>query len=543
MKKFLSILLAMMLVLGMVVTANAAEGDTASTTTVTNNPQDKDMEVNVTIDSSTLISGHTFTAYQIFKGDEAGGVLSNVDWATGVNSSGLMEKLKEDATIGAKFTDAATAADVANVLKSFDYDSKEAKAFARLAEEHKGTGTTLSATNQMKPGYYLIVDTVPSSGAASDAVYNAALLQVAGSNITIKVKTDKPTHIKKVEENTKTVTGSEDSGYTLATKENDVADYCIGDSIPFALYSKVPNLDYFTHYEMVFHDTMSPGLTLTEGTVAVTVGGANLTSDEIEVSTGNDNTFTVKIKELVNKNYQKDAIIKVTFKATLNEKAVIGLPGNPNTSYLEYSNNPDDTTTKSQTAPDTVVVFTYELDVTKVDGQNATKLLKDAEFVLYKATNIYAKVDANGRLSGWTVNKDEATVLKSGEDGKFKVIGLDDGTYYLEETKAPSGYNELANPITVTIAATTDNDQNYAPEATKDNSLKELKVTVDNSAEAGNGNIDSGAVDITVKNNSGAVLPSTGGIGTTIFYILGSIMFIGAALALVVRRRADAEEV
>ena len=157
-----------------------------------------------------------------------------------------------------------------------------------------------------------------------------------------------------------------------------------------------------------------------------------------------------------------DKYIIVEYTATLNKDAEIGLPGNPNKVYLEFSNNPNsggegDT---GKTPEDKVIVFTYELDVTKVDGEDADTKLKDAEFKLYDENGKYAHCDA-GKVTGWADTEEGGSTLKSDENGLFKVIGLDDGTYWLKETKAPDGYNLITDPIKIEIKATTVNDQDW----------------------------------------------------------------------------------
>ncbi len=268
--------------------------------------------------------------------------------------------------------------------------------------------------------------------------------------------------------------------------------------------------------------------------------------------------------------------ITVTYTATLNENAVIGTDGNTNEVYVEYSNNPNGSGTGT-TETDEVVTFTFELDVTKVDGDSYdedtktyTDVLSGAEFVLYytvtttdettntKTTTKYyliateateeqevegddgsAKTITVGTgtytVTGWTTDKTKATTLTSASDGTFEIIGLDTGTYYLEETKAPDGYNLLANAITIVISATykdTDNDGLDEVEA--------LTATADSKSLTTDSS--SGTVSATVENNAGSTLPSTGGIGTTIFYVIGSIMVLGAVVLLITHKRMSKAE-
>ena len=137
-----------------------------------------------------------------------------------------------------------------------------------------------------------------------------------------------------------------------------------------------------------------------------------------------------------------------------------------------------------------------------------------------------------------TITYPAGTTLTSGADGKFVIAGLDAGSYYLRETKAPAGYNLLKNDISVTITATLDKSENNP-------ALTELKLSVKDDktgAEAteSNGSVDTGIVATNVVNNSGTELPSTGGMGTTIFYVLGSILVIGAVVLLITKKRMSA---
>ena len=510
MKKFLAILLSAMMLLAM--TASFAE--TATTYTITINGD----------------KGHTYEAYQIFTGDLSGNVLSNIVLGDGVTANVL--------TIGEK---TYTAADLAAAL-SGDAPEVALADFTTLVNANlatvAGTSKEVDGTytiSGLEPGYYFIKD---KDGSVPDGdAYTKFLVKIV-KDITATPKTDKTTHEKKVFENVKPATDPKTGA--AGNNYNDVADYSIGDTVPFALYSKVPDLANFTHYEMIFHDVMSAGLTFDASSVKVSVAGTELAASDYTVTTGTADgcTFEVKIHELAGKNYAKGAEIRVDFNATLNNQAVIGLDGNPNQSKLQFSNNPNVPTATTETPWDYVVVFTYELDVTKVDGAETTKVLKDAEFVLQNAKGSYVTVDANGKVTGWVASKDAATVLKSDATGMFKVIGLDDGTYTLTETKAPEGYNLLTSPIEVVVAATTKNDQNYAN--VPSDALTALKIKVDGS-EA-NGDVKTGIVETDVENNVGATLPETGGIGTTLFYLLGGLMAAGSALTLIVRRRADADE-
>ena len=525
MKKFLAILLAAMMLLATAGMALAGNEDELVPT-----PPTPNIPTTYTITVANPDAGHTYEAYQIFTGDLAGNVLSNITLGTGVT----------DAILTLKGTTYADAAALAEALTSDNVEEFIAVVAANLTEVKKssdwdGTNTQYTISG-LEPGYYFVKD--KDGSVLPNDVYTKFMVKIV-KDVIATPKTDKTGHEKKVYENVKRAdnpkTGAAGINY------NDVADYCIGDTVPFALYSKVPDLTHFDHYKMIFHDIMSVGLTFDPKSVRVFVAGNELESAEFSVidSCGDGCTFEVKIHELVGKEYAKGAEIRVDFNATLNSDAVIGLDGNPNQSKLEFSNNPNDTTATTETPWDYVVVFTYELDLTKVNGANHNEKLPNAEFVLQNKEGAYVQVDTEGKVTGWTNTLTEASTLVSDANGLFKVIGLDDGVYTLTETKAPEGYNQLRDSITIEIKATTANNQLYANVPA--NALTALQIKVDNGTYA-NGNVTAGNVEATIENNQGATLPETGGIGTTLFYLFGGIMAAGSALILVVRRRAGAEE-
>ena len=545
MNKLLALVLAMVMVLGLATVASAA------TVTV----------------SGDLIQNHTFKAYQIFAGTETqtDNQLVDITWGSGINSDNFLTALKsqnsaefmttvtgeEGATTSENiFTNCLGAVDVAEVLGKNNGSTALANAVAKIALANKnGTGTPLSTgTTELPSGYYLIVDETQFEEGAENTVYNAALLQVTG-NVSITQKTDRPSVEKKVLEDDKY---NKDGGY--GTGYNDVADYNMGDAVPFHLIGSVPDMSRYDTYNYIFHDTLSAGLTPPADSDVKVYLSADKTLDtnDTEVTssfetTVSNQTITVScdnLKTVVGTSGAKYVIVAYT--ATLNQNAVVGLDGNPNVVYLEYSNKPDqsgsgDDHPTGNTPEDKVIVFTYELDTTKVDGADNTKKLKDAEFVLSRGagdSKEYAKLNDNSKVIGWTATQDEATVLKSGDDGLFKVIGLDDGTYYLKETKAPEGYNLLKEEITVVITATTTNGQDWT-NGNAATALTGLAVKADN--VDGTGNTSTGIAGITVANNKGSTLPETGGIGTTIFYVLGGMLVVCAVVLMVSKKRMSAE--
>lgn len=538
MKKLTGVLLALVMTLSLATTAFAAT---------------------VTVPSDGILKDHTFTAYQIFSGREEGGVLSDVQWGSGINSAKFLGDLQKQT--GDEFMKTVTpeggteskenifkgctaAADVAKVLSDNNNNAALANQVAKLAYANKtGTGTALKAgeDNELAGGYYLIVDTTTSVG--EGGAYNTALLQVVG-NINITAKTDAPTVEKKVKEDDKY---NQDGGY--GNGYNDVADYNMGDEVPFKLIGSVPDMSRYDTYKYIFRDTLSAGLTLNENSIKVYVASDKAGTDKEEI-TGwtkavDGQSFTVSFADLKTvKDVSGGKYIIVEYTAVLNQNAVVGLPGNENKVKLEYSNKPDqsgsgDTDNTGYTPDDKVIVFTYELDTTKVDGQDNTKKLEGAEFKLHNADNKWAIVDSNSKVTGWADTEEGGSTLTSDANGLFKVIGLDDGTYYLKETKAPTGYNMLSSEITVVITATTTNGQTWT-DGQASNALTNLAVTADGTA--GTGDTSTGIAGITVANKAGATLPETGGIGTTIFYVLGTILVLGAGVLLVTKKRMNADK-
>ncbi len=555
MKKALSLVLAILMVAMMAVTASAA--------TVTVNGDDQ--------------KSHTFAAYQVFKAtvttDEETNetTLADVEWGDGIDNDNerFLAALKTSDIFKVNdanaFASCETAADVAEVLANYGTDSDEAKAFAKLAYKYKTeTYTELNSDEDvdLPTGYYLIVDMTELDG-KNDAA-NAALLQVVG-DITINVKTDKPSVEKKVyEEDYANDDISAQLGYNYGEHYNDVADYDMGDIVKFQLYSKVPDMTYFDTYTMIFHDTMAQGLTLSSSSIKVTVGDTTLTTDEYIVNTnpGNDESFTVQIKDLKSvANVAKDQKIIVYYEATLNQEAEVGLPGNENKVYLEYSNVPDesgegDTNTSTgknlgKTPEDKVIVFTYALQVTKVE-KDTTTTLKNAKFTLSKVVDgtTYYAVVTEGKIYNWAEAEGDATVLTTGEDGIITVTGIDDdGTYYLTETVAPTGYNKLKNPVTIVLKATTANGQTWT--TTANEALTALNASVDEkdittSLEGGSTElvnfVSDATAKVTIENSKGTGLPETGGIGTTVFYVVGGLLMLVAVVVLVARKKTVNEE-
>ena len=533
--------------------------------------------------------GHTYEAYQIFagtvssdeetNGETGGPMLGDITWGSGVNDAShaeLLAALKADATIGALagMQDAADAAAVAAALD--EANAETAAAFADVVSDYLAAAPT-GQTNTMADGnyiiqglpagYYLVKDQDGSLQGEADTATDY-IVQVLG-NVAMEPKdSDIPTLEKKVYDEEFAVN---DEAKTYGEGYNDVADWNIGDRVPFKLIGSIPDMDAYDTYQYIFHDTISTGLRLDMGSFDVYVaqeknqdpvalGWAEIDPENYTLTPTADG-FTLTIDNLKNFPYVNDDgrnYILVFYDAVLNENAEIGLPGNENSAYLEFSNNPNGEGT-GRTEEDTVIVFTYELDGTKVDGANVDTKLEGAQFVLLNGAKTEAAMVVDGKVTGWVKVATEAAagdvkmpetyeewverygdqnvILTSAADGIFKIAGLDDGTYYLREIQAPNGYNLLEEDVQLVITADTENGQNWAGEPGQ--ALTALNIRV-NDGELQPGNTETGIVNVTVANNHGATLPETGGMGTTLFYIIGGLLVVGAGILLVVRIRMKA---
>ncbi len=529
-KRIIGLLLSLVMLIAMAIPVSAA-GDTTYTITINNEK-----------------AGHEYGAYQVFAGDLSEGVLSNIVWGSGVNGTTLLTALQETDTYSA----CANAADVAVELAKAN--AAEVEAFAVIVGAHLKSSPTGEVKAKpyeisgLSAGYYLVKDTKSVTGSDAQTRF---ILKVVG-NVSVDPKFAVPTLEKKVKENDQYVAND---GYGAGY--NDVADYTIGDKVPFKLIGTVPDMKGYTSYQYTFHDTMSAGLTLDSDSIHVYLASAKNTDlseatlliqdTHYTLPSNNHCTFEVSFAALNQvPNVAAGKYIIVTYNATLNSNAIIGLEGNPNEAYLQFSNNPnagggEDT---GSSPVDKAIVFTYQLDTTKVDGANADTKLSGAEFVLFNSAQNKVAIVSGGKITSWAAATTEATnwpegsILTSAEStGLFSVAGLDDGTYYLKETKAPAGYNLMTNLTKIVIDATTANNQAW--NGTASAALTALAVKVNDGSPTA-GSTSTGAVAVNVENNKGATLPATGGIGTTWLYIIGGILVIGAAVLLITKRRLGA---
>ena len=486
-------------------------------------------------------------AYQVFAGtyNDADSNLTITGWGDGINVTAFITAIKADATIGSSFAgeitnDAAGAQAVADIVGKWTDNSDEANAFAKLAVANAATksGTySEGVISGIADGYYVMAD--ESAATATDptgSAFTLGLLQVVGGeNVEVTTKIDYPTVVKKVQEDDKTDDGGYGAGF------NDVADWDANTDVPFKIIATMPsNIDEYDHYYMNFTDTLDDTFGNPEN-IVVTAGTKTLVKDtdyKIE-TTGNDmNIVIMDLKGVDGLTVDDKTTVTVTYTAKLNVSganlAIIGHDGQENKVKLEYSNNPNKTGDGSskpddtgETPEDKVIVFTYELDITKIDG--ATKAaIENAEFKLGNDKDQWATVNEAGYFTGWVDDEASATVLKS-DDGKYKLKELN----WSEEYNIPETAFEAV--IDANTAFTQDDYANAAA------ALIELTGSVNGKNDTG-ANAGDGIVAGTIENNKGTTLPSTGGIGTTLFYVGGGCVVALAGVALITKKRMNNRE-
>lgn len=506
-KKLASLLLVLVMVFALATTAFAEE--TTYSITINNSAKD-----------------HTYEAYQIFTGDLSGTTLSNIVWGSGVSEAGQ--------------TALGDAAAKAETLKT----EADAKAFAKAVAPYLTTAAGSANTvtdgkyviSGLAAGYYLVKDQDGSLIGDNDS-YTEYIIQVVG-NVTATPKSDVPEVQKKVKD-------INDSTDTTKTDWQDSADYDIGDSIPFQLKATLAdNVSSYTTYKVVFHDTLSKGLTYNKD-AKVYIDGTETNGFTVTATVNADGTttLTVSCDDVKALGAGNSSVITVEYTAKLNENAVLGSAGNPNEVYLEYSNNPNKSeegnNETGETPKDVVIVFTYKTIINKVDSE--TKPLTGAAFKLEKLIK-----GEDGAADTWTTVKEFAV---DGTTTSFTFSGLDDGQYKLTETKTPVGYNTI-DPIYFVIEATHGETADvptlktlnaYLTDA-NGNKQTEMKDGESVNIDLGTVDLTAGSITTTVVNKSGSELPSTGGIGTTIFYVLGGVLVLAAVVLLVTKKRMSGAE-
>lgn len=278
----------------------------------------------------------------------------------------------------------------------------------------------------------------------------------------------------------------------------------VGQTVAFVITGKVPDTTGFDTYTFEISDAMSSGLTFNKD-VQVYVDGSLLEDHFTLKNTPAEEGATgfvlsidvMQLQELTGKQ------IKVTYSAVVNEDAVSVIQEND--AKLKYSNDPTDSS-KFTTIPDEVKLYTAKIVIDKFETGNEDKKLAGAQFVLMNGNSEFYAYDASTETVSWVAEQKDATVITTDDLGSGAFIGLEDGTYTLKEIKAPAGYNLLTNTIDITVAGSDSDDTTLTVEAA-------------------------------VANNTGSQLPSTGGMGTTVFYILGVSMMVVSAVLFVIRKQ------
>ena len=488
MKKFITLLAVLTLALAMAVPAFAASSSKGT----------------ITIDNA--VTGTTYKAYRIFDlesydtGKNAYSYKLNSAWNGfpeysttiddntvsastffSVNSAGYIEwnGAKKDA-----------GADFAKLAKAFAVEKSIA-----CDKEETASGATVTFTD-LTLGYYL-VDT---------SLGSLCSLDTTAPSVTIKEKNSDTTIEKKI-----VITG------ITGDEKVDSNSAGIGDTVNFKITITVKD---GAPKGYVLHDKLS-GLTFDSDSLKVKVGTRELTAntDYTLVANPTDgDSFDVEFKDGTLKT---NDVVVVTYSATVAADATIAGAGNTNKAQLAYNGK------KSTEEKTTTYVWKLNVHKYALDSKNNEVALSGAKFVLYRMdgdTKEYAKL-TNGRINGWVTNKGDAAILETSGEGNILIEGLNVGTYYLEETEAPAGYNKLAEPIEVEITATTS--------VTSGSETVQYKNSSESSYTK--------ATDATVKvlNKAGTQLPSTGGIGTTLFYVIGGGLMAVAAVLLVTKKRMN----
>ena len=536
-RKIMALVLSLAMVLAMSITVFATEGTTTTTPG--------------TFTITAPAGKHRYEIYQIFTGDLKDKILSNIKWGRngkGTEGSAVSEEV---------LNDLKTVAEPDKVTGEYKTDREKLNVVTKYADltndETKQPVATITsgARYEVAPGYYLIKDADKSI--TEDDAYTTYLVKVVG-DVTIKPKSAKPSVDKQVwDENGDAEDGARDGW-------GESADHAINESFQFKLIATIPddkNMDAYDHYYLNFEDVMGKGVTFEKiDSVTVTpkdstVSKTVLSDTQYELSdnavSGLNGPATWNISIIDLKAYLTDikgATITVIYSAHLNEEAEVtnssntkGTTNNQNRVALEYSNNPNATGNGKEkpkdtgkTKPDYVFVLTYEADNTKYKNETKDEnVLSGAGFKLYSDITCKQEILLKKHTDGFyypIATGESGEEMFSANDGKFNIKGLDAGTYYLKETSTPDGFNTIGN-MKIEISAT---HKEMAEDPTK--------VAVNLTKKVNDKEYDVNKV----VNKSGSLLPETGGIGTTIFYIVGVVLVLGAGVLLVTKKRMNADK-
>jgi len=568
-----------------------------------------DPTYSITLNQGETNGNHKFMAYQIFDGeyyaDGSNKTLLNIKWADNVNSDAIIAALYDanvssDSVLYGKLTGISktapvtTAPQLAEMIKNFGKDSKEAFEFAKIVSKKIGTtGTQLSngSNTVSKPGYYLVVDETESSNLGGDS-YSARILQVLGNEV-VTPKVTKPELHKKI--------GTDYSTGVVANTEK------IGEKVNYILQTKVPDMKGYNQYYFVINDNLSEGLELDASSFEVTIDSVSdslannsAASDKYTKTSGYyvdtykgtytvsgtnyeyDNAFRLVFNNMAGLQTYAGKVITIKYSAWLGgeDKKIadkvsfdtVGANANTNTVNLIYSNDPnheytgtpgdnnntpdnpnDDKPEKpyeppmddnpdtpgnptpndptddkpspdnpsDKTTPETVVTYTAKLKINKIDGESANQApLMGAGFTVY------------GSDGSTVIIAEKKTDAQN--NGVLLFDGLKDGTYIIRETTTPTGYNTAPDYTLELIAAPTTSECTWTL-TNSDNRVSDSIFVSENV-------VNTAAFKADIVNNKGTTLPSTGGIGTTIFYVSGGTLILGAVVVMITKKRMSLKE-
>ena len=496
-----------------------------------------------------LNTKHEYAAFQIFTGDVKGDniddfKISNAKWGESItNPTEFLAQLTADLTIGGKFKTDFTPQEAAAVISQWGDSDDNSIAFARCVCNYLYSngdpkpviqGLHTGGIQVPNPGYYLIVDTSPFDEDDYYHAYNSFMLTVtqANWNVDVTPKVEKPSVKKEVYDNQDGT--SNEAGFGSS------ADHAINEEFKFKLTATLPAsnvhvYDYYDKYTVIFNDTLSEGITFDRlDTVEITNGTTSQVIDSNKYTLYEKQPYlTLGIDDVKTcasgLNLNDGATITVTYTAHLNDKAFVNTTSgssteNKNSVQLQYSNNPKDSEAYLGLTPESEVrVYTYQLNNTKYRDDDTTgNELAGAGFRLYsdeactpeQEVKLYKKDNFYYPIKDATDKAQDAVEMFSDEHGQFNVKGLDAGTYYLRETKTPDGYSACADKKIVISATHTE----Y------------------NVALSGESNLNNKIIN---KKAGGITLPSTGGIGTTLFYVVGGGLMVAAIVLLVTKKRME----
>lgn len=488
MKKLMAALLAVAMVCAMAIPAWAAPATNGSIT-VKNTVDGKTYNIYKILNLETNGTGNDASSYTAFK------YKATTEWESFVGSS-IYLKSDKDGYVTWKDT-AENAADIEAFSKAAMKFAKDLTPVATKVADSSGSVTFTG----LELGYYLITSDVDTSSKA------LCMLSTTKPSATVQEKNGAPTVTKEVEY----ASGSWGQGN----------DGNVGDTVNFQTTINVTDGDP-TNY--VLHDQMSKGLTFNENSIAVKVNDTLITTYTVEYTNTDKCTFEISFP---NGTLHTNDTVVVTYSATINNDAVVGTTGNENETWLKYGDNGETTHGKTKT-------YTWSFNIFKyfTDSNNDMHYLANVEFVLYRKNADdkaeYAQFNSNNKLTGWTEAENEATKLKTNATSTVAVEGLDAGTYFLKEITTPGGFNGLTSDVEVKITSSC----NILTGATYAVEYKMVN-------EEGFTDTDEQEKVVPIENKRGTTLPGTGGIGTTIFYVIGGGLMAAAAILLVTKKRME----